>query len=158
MEIGLLNNSYSSYPANENTTKFIRNPGESEVKQAGRKSSPAECETCKNRKYQDGSDEDNVSFKTAAHIDPSVSAARVRGHEQEHVRNAHKKAASGNAKLVSASVTLKNAICPECGRSYVAGGTTATQIKYYNEKNPYQQQLKETDAAKYRGMNIDYAC
>ena len=36
---------------------IIRNTGESTEKQAGRKSSPAECETCKNRKYQDGSDE-----------------------------------------------------------------------------------------------------
>lgn len=140
-------------------TKIIRNPGQSEVKQAGRKSSPAECETCKNRKYQDGSDEDNVSFKAAGHIDPSATAARVRGHEQEHVNNAYKKAAQGNGKVVACNVTLKSAICPECGRSYVAGGTTATQIKYYNEKNPYQQQLKASDAAnKYRGMNIDVAC
>ena len=36
--------------------QIIRNPGESIEKQAGRKSSPAECETCKNRKYQDGSE------------------------------------------------------------------------------------------------------
>ena len=41
---------------------IIRNPGESTEKQAGKKSSPAECETCKNRKYQDGSDVSDVSF------------------------------------------------------------------------------------------------
>ena len=62
---------------------IIKNPGESTEKQAGRKSSPAECETCKNRKYQDGSDEGDVSFKAAAHIDPKSAAARVRSHEQE---------------------------------------------------------------------------
>ena len=95
----------------------------------GRKSTPEECETCKNRKYQDGSDE-MVSFKSAAHISPEASAATVRSHEQEHVSNAYKKAAQNNGKVIAANVTLKTEICPECGRSYVAGGTTQTQIKY----------------------------
>lgn len=145
----------TSYP---NTPAVIRNPGESTKKQAGRKSSPAECETCKNRKYQDGSDEGNVSFKAAAHIDPSASAARVMGHEREHVSNAYKKAAQNNGKVMSCNVTLKTAICPECGRTYVAGGTTATQIKYFNEDNPYQKEKKSSDAAnKYLGMNYDAA-
>lgn len=145
----------TSYP---NTPTVIRNPGESTKKQAGRKSSPAECETCKNRKYQDGSDEGNVSFKAAAHIDPKASAARVMGHEREHVSNAYKKAAQNNGKVMSCSVTLKTSICPECGRTYVAGGTTATQIKYFNEDNPYQKEKKSSDAAnKYLGMNYDAA-
>lgn len=136
----------------------IRNPGESTTKQAGRKSSPAECETCKNRKYQDGSDEGNVSFKAAAHIDPKASAARVMGHEREHVSNAYKKAAQNNGKVMSCNVSLKTSICPECGRTYVAGGTTATQIKYFNEENPYQKEMKSSDAAnKYLGMNFDQA-
>lgn len=116
-----------------------------------------ECETCKNRKYQDGSDE-MVSFKSAAHISPEASAATVRGHEQEHVSNAYKEAATKNAKVIQASVTLKTAICPECGRSYVAGGETRTQIKYYNEENPYQKDLKQQDASKFSGMNVDAEC
>lgn len=115
-----------------------------------------ECQTCKNRKYKDGSDE-MVSFKSPAHIAPEASAAAVRSHEQEHVTNAYSKAATGNGKVLSASVSLKTAICPECGRSYIAGGTTRTQIKYYNEKNPYQQDLKKADHAKYSGMHADYA-
>ena len=53
----------------------VKNPGESMEVSPGRKSSPAECETCKNRKYKDGSDE-MVSFKSAAHISPSASASR----------------------------------------------------------------------------------
>ena len=121
----------------------------------GRKSSPEDCETCKNRKYQDGSDE-MVSFKAPTHISPENSAAKVMGHEQEHVTNAYKDAAQNNGKVVSCSVTLKTDICPECGRSYIAGGTTSTQIKYYNEENPYQKDLKQTDALKYAGMNADY--
>lgn len=137
---------------------IIRNPGESTQKQAGKKSSPAECKTCKERKYQDGSDED-VSFKTPAHIDPDAAAARVRSHEQEHVSNAYKEAAQKNGKVVSCHVSMHTAVCPECGRTYVSGGTTATQIKYYNEENPYQKDMKSSDAAnKYRGMNVDIAC
>ena len=143
--------------ANGEAPKTIKNPNESNVKSAGRKSSPAECETCASRKYQDGSDE-NVSFKTAQHISPESAASRVRAHEQEHVNNAYTKAARNNGKVLSANVAIHTAICPECGRSYVSGGTTTTQIKYYNEENPYQKNLKETDAAKYKGRMIDIAC
>ena len=64
---------------NAEASKPVINPGESDVKAPGRTSAPSECETCKNRKYQDGSDE-NVSFKAAAHISPEASGARVRGH------------------------------------------------------------------------------
>ena len=106
-------------PANE-VQKAIKNPNESTVKSAGRKSSPAECETCASRKYQDGSNE-NVSFKTAQHISPESSASRVRAHEQEHVNNAYTKAAKNNGKVLSANVAIHTAICPECGRSYVSG-------------------------------------
>ena len=143
-------------PENE-THKIVKNPTESKVKSAGRESSPAECETCASRKYQDGSDE-NVSFKTAQHISPEAAASRVRAHEQEHVNNAYTKAAKNNGKVLSANVAIHTAICPECGRSYVSGGTTTTQIKYYNEENPYQKNLKATDSAKYKGRMIDIAC
>ena len=51
-------------------TKAVLNPGESTQVQPGKKSSPAECETCRNRKYQDGSDE-MVSFKSAQHVSPT---------------------------------------------------------------------------------------
>lgn len=152
--------SYSNYtnPEAEDASTVIRNPGESTEKQAGRQSSPAECKTCKERKYQDGSDEE-VSFKSAAHISPDAAASRVRSHEQEHVSNAYKKAAQSNGKVVSCNVSIHTSVCPECGRTYVSGGTTATQIKYYNEENPYQKELKSSDAAnKYLGNNIDIAC
>lgn len=115
-----------------------------------------ECETCKNRKYVDGSDE-MVSFKSPTHVSPQSSGVAVRSHEQEHVRNAYSKAATNNGKVLSASVTIRTSICPECGRSYVSGGTTRTQIKYYNEENPYQQDLKLADQIKYKGMHADFA-
>jgi len=132
------------------------NYGESTVKSPGRKSSPAECQTCKNRKYQDGSDE-MVSFKSAAHISPQAAGSRVRAHEQEHVSNAFKKAAMKNGKVMSATVSIRTAVCPECGRTYVSGGETNTQIKYYNESNPYQKGKKIADSASLSGMNINIA-
>lgn len=147
--------SYSSNAASS-SQKPVVNPGESTKVSPGRKSSPAECETCKNRKYQDGSDE-MVSFKSAAHISPEASASRVRAHEQEHVNNAYSKAAQKDGKVISANVSLKTAVCPECGRSYVAGGTTSTQIKYPNEDNPYTKNKKSADAASLIGSNLDIA-
>ncbi len=114
-----------------------------------------ECETCKRRKYQDGSDE-MVSFKSPSHVSPERAASAVRAHEQEHVSNAYKKAARENGKVLSASVSIRTAVYPECGRTYVSGGTTRTQIKYYNEDNPYQKGLKIADQARYAGMNLDY--
>lgn len=132
------------------------NPGASDVKGVGRASSPAECQTCKERKYQDGSDE-MVSFKSAAHISPGAAATAVRGHEQEHVANAYKKAEQGNGKVLQASVRLKTAVCPECGRSYVAGGETTTKIQYSNEENPYQKALKKAQESVFAGMNFDAA-
>ena len=66
--------------------------GNDSVRKAGRKSSPEECQTCKERKYQDGSNE-NVSFKSASHISPEAAASAVRSHEGEHVSNAYSKAA-----------------------------------------------------------------
>lgn len=159
ISIGYNYNNYSTNNNINNSDKpnIIKNPGESTEKLPGKKSSPAECETCKNRKYQDGSDE-MVSFKSAAHISPEAAASRVRSHEQEHVSNAYKKASQNNGKVLSTNVSIKTSICPECGRSYVAGGETRTQIKYYNEDNPYQQDKKATDGLKYIGMNINAAC
>lgn len=132
----------------------VINPGKSDVEKPGRKSSPAECETCKNRKYQDGSDE-MISFKSAAHISPQASASRVRAHEQEHVTNAYNKAAQNNGKVLSATVSLRTAVCPECGTVYTAGGTTTTKISYSDESNPYQQNKKSADAAALIGRNLD---
>ncbi len=125
-------------------------------KKTGIEDPSEECQTCKNRKYKDGSDE-MVSFKSPQHVSPESAASAVRAHEQEHVSNAYKKAATENGKVISASVSIHTAVCPECGRTYVSGGTTHTQIKYFNEDNPYQQDLKSADKAKYTGMNLDYA-
>lgn len=126
------------------------------IKKPGRRSSPEECQTCKERKYQDGSDE-NVSFKSAQHISPTSAGARVRAHEGEHVSNAYTKAEKGGGKVLQASVSIHTAICPECGRVYVSGGTTHTKISYPNEENPYQKERKAQHGMGLRGENVDLA-
>ncbi len=100
--------------------------GAGKTKSAREVMEDAQCETCKERRYQDGSDDPGVSFKTAAHIDPDLAAARVRGHEQEHVSREQADAAQKGRRVVDQSVTYHNNICPECGRVYISGGTTRT--------------------------------
>ena len=112
------------------------------------------CQTCENRKYQDGSNE-NVSFKAAAHVSPEAAGGAVRAHEGEHVSNAYTKAAQKNGKVVSASVSIHTSVCPECGRTYVSGGTTNTKIK--DPVNPYEESRKILGGEEAKGKNIDYA-
>jgi hypothetical protein len=100
-----------------------------------------ECQTCKSRKYQDGSNDPGVSFKTPGHIDPGSSHSVVRGHEQEHVSNERAKALSEDRKIVSQSVTLFTSVCPECGRVYVSGGVTRT-VTASTEKNAQDSPYK----------------
>lgn len=85
-----------------------------------------ECQTCKNRKYKDGSNDPGVSFKTATHLDPATASYAIRAHEGEHVAHAWADAAKNDKEIVSQSVTYHTDICPECGRTYMSGGTTRT--------------------------------
>ena len=117
-----------------------------------------ECQTCKNRKYQDGSDE-MVSFKAAAHISPQAAGAAVRGHEGEHVSNAYKKAFQEGGKVVSVGVSIHTAVCPECGRTYVSGGTTHSVISTpvnEDKKNPYTQNKNALSKANSPGLVMDF--
>ena len=108
------------------------------------------CETCEERKYQDGSDDPGVSFKTPTNVAPEMAASAVRGHENEHVVREQAKAQREDRKVVSQTVTYHTGICPECGRVYVSGGTTRTvtaadsqpeqqdaQMKGEQENNPF---------------------
>ena len=104
-----------------------------------------ECETCKNRKYVDDSNEPDVSFKSPGHVSASASVAAVRSHEQQHVANAYQSESLGEARVMSVSVSIKMGKCPECGRSYAKGGETATTIKY--NEDAFAQSAKGIDAA-----------
>lgn len=157
----MINSAYNPYLAYQSYSPLFAT-GETRAAASGQNAVGAssdtaktgECQTCANRKYQDGSDE-MVSFKSAQHISPQVSASRVMAHEMEHVSNAFKKAAQGNGKVLQASVSLKTALCPECGRAYVSGGTTNTRIQYSDEKNPYIENLKKSQSEAASGNSVD---
>lgn len=93
------------------------------------------CKTCQMRAYQDGSNDPGVSMKSPTKISPENAASAVMSHEQEHVTREQAKAKSEDRQVVSQSVVLHNAICPECGKTYVSGGTTTTVTASKQEKN-----------------------
>lgn len=102
-------------------------PAEQTEKTSGNKKiGDYECQTCKNRKYQDGSDDAGVSYQTPTKISPEKAATAVAAHENEHVVRNQAKAEREGKEIVAQSVSLHTAICPECGRTYISGGTTRT--------------------------------
>jgi hypothetical protein len=83
------------------------------------------CKTCAERKYKDVSNDPSVSFQTPTSVAPGMEGAAVRSHEQEHVsHNAAR--AERDGMTATSTVVIHTAICPECGRPYVSGGTTTT--------------------------------
>ncbi len=157
--IGSVSGRYDRYagriPDESEKNRMLSGVTAAEEEKKNGRVSPEECQTCKKRKYQDGSDEVNVSFKNAAHISPTAAASAVRAHESQHVKNAYAKAAEKNGEVISASVSIHTAVCPECGRTYVSGGTTQTAIRYAKESNPYQKRQKSLDALSHRGRNFN---
>ncbi len=104
-----------------------------------------QCETCEKRKYQDGSDDSSVSYQVPTRIDPDMAASAVRGHEMEHVAHEQAKAQREDRKVVSQSVTLHTDICPECGKTYISGGTTRTVTKA-DAQQPQQAEEERGEA------------
>ena len=139
-----------AYPAEQAARMRVQYPGDNVVDFPGSKGIGAEgaqqtaeegeCQTCKERKYQDGSDDMGVSFQTPTNVDPDLAASAVRGHEMEHVVRERAKATREDRKVVSQSVTYHTAICPECGKVYVSGGTTRTVTKANNTEAPAQEE------------------
>jgi len=95
---------------------------------------PKECKTCHARSYTDQSSDASVSFQNPTHVSPEMAAGAVAAHEQEHVQNNVQKAQREGMKATS-FVQILTAVCPECGRIYVSGGTTTT---YYSKKQQTQ--------------------
>lgn len=108
-----------------------------------------ECQTCKNRKYQDGSNDPGVSFKTPTRLSPESAPSAVRSHEYEHVSHARTQALQEDKEIVSQSVTYHTAVCPECGRNYISGGTTRTVFK-----NNIEEQSTEPEKGKYIDLRV----
>lgn len=114
-----------------------------------------ECQTCKNRRYQDGSDDSGVSFQTPTKVDPKAAGARVRSHEQEHVSRNRSKADREGREIVSQSVTIHTGICPECGKIYVSGGTTRTTTRSGNAGDKFNVGM--SDPSEGKGGILDAA-
>jgi|GEM_PF-2030243 len=102
-----------------------------------------ECKTCESRRYLDRSDDPSVSFQTPTKISPNMAASAVAAHENEHVSHEKGKAQRNDREIVSQTVTFKYDVCPECGRNYVAGGTTHTTSVSKPESSDESQQSED---------------
>ncbi|MCI8416280.1 MAG: hypothetical protein HFI33_02060 [Lachnospiraceae bacterium] len=133
---------YSSFQSPyslQTAAAMSQNPGAPQVRQEeARAGQPVsgqgdydtyECQTCKNRKYQDGSSDPNVSFKSPTRLSPESAAYAIRAHELEHVAHARAEAQTEDKEILSQSVSYHTDICPECGRTYMSGGTTRTVFR-----------------------------
>lgn len=108
------------------------------------KTNPSQCATCNERKYVDGSQDGSVSYQTPTHISPEQSASKVMAHEQEHVVNEKLYAKQEGREVLSQNVQIHQAICPDCGTSYVSGGLTTTVTA--EKSQPVKSvQAKETE-------------
>ncbi len=153
--VASLSGSSKTTPADSVSPSPFSTEKADEQQRTGKTEAKGECQTCKERKYVDGSNEGNVSFKAPGHIAPEASAGVVMSHEKEHVANAKREGNKPGNELISTTVSLKTAICPECGRSYVAGGTTRTLIKYGD--SDYDKNKKAADLDAVLGANVDVA-
>lgn len=95
------------------------------------------CQTCRNRKYVDRSNDPGVSFKSPTNVSPGASFSAVTAHEQQHVSREQAKALRNDRKVVSQSVQIYYDICPECGRVYTSGGKTTTVTRGESKKPDY---------------------
>ena len=125
-----------------NSAEWVRNnpvaqTKEKEKARAKLAQAKEECQTCAGRRYQDGSNDMGVSFKTPQHISPEQSASAVAAHESEHVSRNRAQAEINNKEVVYQRVALQTDICPECGKVYVSGGTTTTVTRDNPQKEQY---------------------
>jgi hypothetical protein len=116
----ILTNPYTSANYNRNRPETLADEAKSPDDSA------KGCETCDNRRYRDVSNDGSVSMQSPTKIAPEDSASAVAAHEQEHIRNDRLSAESEGREVVAQYVRLMNAICGECGKTYVAGGSATT--------------------------------
>ncbi len=97
------------------------------------------CKTCQSRRYQDRSNDPGVSMKAPTYLSPAAAGVAVAAHENEHVQRERAEAQREGKEVIYQYVQFYYATCPECGRTYVAGGRTVTvtgPAKTDQEKNP----------------------
>lgn len=79
-------------------------------------------------------------MKSPTKLSPEAASAAVSAHENQHVVREQAKAAAEGKEVVSQSVRIFTAVCPECGKIYVSGGETrtVTRDKGTNDKSAGQ--------------------
>jgi ferredoxin-like protein FixX len=114
-----------------------------------------ECQTCKERRYKDVSNDSTVSFQTPTKLDRGEAAYAVRAHEQEHVSHEQAKAEREGREVVSQNVVIHYDVCPECGKVYVAGGTTTTATRSATPREKLGAQYNTGVDPLPKGSNVD---
>ncbi len=114
------------------------------------KTQTGECQTCKERRYQDGSNDSGVSFKNPTKLTPDQAASAVISHEKEHYTREASRAESENKDVLVNSIRLESSICPDCGRSYISGGETTTVTRTRKNQSPSPVKNPQTE-----GLNLD---
>jgi hypothetical protein len=79
----------------------------------------------------------------------------VRAHEQQHVSHEQHKADREGREVVSQNVVIHYEVCPECGKVYVAGGTTTTVTRNATEQEKLGAQYQTGRDELPKGANID---
>ena len=115
----------SSLAPYSNSMTFTASP-HAGISPAAQVAEVKECQTCRNRKYQDRSDDPTVSFQTPTRVSREGAYEAVVAHEHEHVQHEQARAQATGRKVVYQQVSVRMSVCPECGRTYVSGGETVT--------------------------------
>ncbi len=114
------------------------------------KTNTGECQTCSERRYQDGSHDSGVSFKNPTKLTPDQAASAVISHEKEHYTREAQAAKNENKDVLVNSIRLESSICPDCGRSYISGGETTTVTRTRPNNSPSPVTNPQTS-----GLNLD---
>lgn len=103
------------------------------------RSGQAECPTCAARAYKDESGDGGVSFQAPRHIGGANAGVVVMNHEQEHVAEGSSKSNPEGGVVKNSTVGLEYKKCPECGKTYVAGGVTKTTSRPASYTQKYKK-------------------
>ncbi len=109
-----------------------------------------ECKTCAERRYQDDSDDSGVSFQSPTRLTPQQASSAVISHEKEHYGREEDKAKTENKEVLSNSIRVYSAICPDCGKAYIAGGETRTVTRTRPKETPSPVKEPQVD-----GLRLD---
>ena len=105
-----------------------------------------ECKTCSSRRYVDKSSDASVSYQTPTKLNPSTAAMAVASHEREHIVNQRAAAERGDRDIVSQTITINYAVCPECNIMYPSGGVARTMS--VNSNDPQMPGIENTLTSK----------